>query len=157
MNQSYAHDCTLRYAHARVMCSERNCTKTMHVCYFRVFWVSSIQIGCSPGAAACAKCTRSVWILVWFDSCKYSWHLLLPQMKYNQGNLWSFHTRRCSVWVNRRQQSDAACVLHTLPISRRWGKRSSFCTFCWSSWQLWLKYFKLNYLSLNYNSMTLKC
>ena len=35
------------YAHARVMCSECNCTKIMHACYFRVFWVSSIQIGCS--------------------------------------------------------------------------------------------------------------
>ena len=71
--------------------------------------------------------------------------------------LWSFHTRTRSVWVNRRYQSHAACELHTLPISRRWGKRSGFYTFCWSRRQLWLKYLKSNYLSLNYNYMTLKC
>ena len=53
--------------------------------------------------------------------------------------LWSFHTRTRSVWVNRRYRSHAACELHTLPISRRWGKRSGFCTFCWSRRQLWLK------------------
>ena len=32
-----------------------------------------------------------------------------------------------------------------------------FYTFCWNRCQLRLKYFKLNYLSLNYNFMTLKC
>ena len=29
-----------------------------------------------------------------------------------------FHTKRCSVWVNRCQQSEAACDLHMLSISR---------------------------------------
>ena len=40
-------ECTLRYAHADVMCSECNCTKIIHARYFHVFWVSSIQISCS--------------------------------------------------------------------------------------------------------------
>ena len=35
-----------------------------------------------------------------------------------------FHTRRHSVWVNRRQESEAVCDLHTLPFSRRWGRNA---------------------------------
>ena len=31
-------ECSLRYAHARVMCSECNCTKIMQARYFRVFF-----------------------------------------------------------------------------------------------------------------------
>ena len=42
MNESYTNECTLRYVHMCVRCSECNCTKLMHVPYFRV---SSIQIG----------------------------------------------------------------------------------------------------------------
>ena len=42
---------------------------------------------------------------------------------------WLFHTRKCSVWVNRRQQSDVACDVHTLPISRRWGETLEFLHF----------------------------
>ena len=38
MNQSYAcMNAPYAYAHARIRCSECNCTKTMHVRYFRVF------------------------------------------------------------------------------------------------------------------------
>ena len=41
-----AREYTLRYAHASVRCSKCNyCTKMMHTRYFRVIWVSWIQIG----------------------------------------------------------------------------------------------------------------
>ena len=47
-NQSYMLvNAPYAYAHTRVKCSECNCTKIMHVHYFRAFWVSSIQIDCS--------------------------------------------------------------------------------------------------------------
>ena len=36
----------MNYSSVRVRCSECNCTKIMHARYFRVFWVSLIQIGC---------------------------------------------------------------------------------------------------------------
>ena len=37
-------------------CSDYNyCTKIMHACYFRLFWVLSIQIGCCMGVV-CAEC-----------------------------------------------------------------------------------------------------
>ena len=53
-----ARKCTLRYAHVRVMCLECNCTKIMQACYFRVFWVSSIQIGCSMRVVY-VECTKA--------------------------------------------------------------------------------------------------
>ena len=66
--------------------------------------------------------------------------------------LWSFHTRRRSVWVNRCHQSNAACNLHVLPILNRcWGKRLGFCTFCWNRQQL---YCKVIYFSKQRNKLT---
>ena len=50
---------TLRFAHARVMCSECNCTKIMHARYFRVLWVLSIQIGCSMRVVY-AECMKAL-------------------------------------------------------------------------------------------------
>ena len=44
-------------------------------------------------------------------------------------HLWSFHTRKRSVWVNRRYLSHAACELHTLPISRRFRETLGFLHF----------------------------
>ena len=37
----------IMYLHWSLMFVEWNCTKLMHMHYFRVFWISSIQIGCS--------------------------------------------------------------------------------------------------------------
>ena len=50
MNKPYTHGKQpyVRDTHTRMQrgrCLEYNCTKIMHARYFRVFWVSSIQIG----------------------------------------------------------------------------------------------------------------
>ena len=44
--------------HECIRCSECNCTKIMHACYFLVFWVSLIQIGCSM-CFVYAKCMNN--------------------------------------------------------------------------------------------------
>ena len=57
MNQPYAR-VNAFYATLRVRCLECNDTKIMHACYFCVFWVSSIQIGCSMRVVY-AECMNS--------------------------------------------------------------------------------------------------
>ena len=81
-------------------------------------------------------CFLYCWMCSLYSSRKYVYFCLALSLNLI---LWLFHTRTRSVWVSRRYRSHAACELHTLPISRRWGKRLGFCTFCWSRQQLWLK------------------
>ena len=73
--------CSLRYAHARVMCSECSCTKIMHARFFRLIWVSSIQIGCSMHVLY-AECMN---VKCFVDQTKLSltksiseWNITLP-------------------------------------------------------------------------------
>ena len=76
VNESILRACEylLRYTHMHVRCSECNCTKIMHTCYFCVFWVSWVQIGCSMCAVytACMNvlyliyvCTISTFNVIW--------------------------------------------------------------------------------------------
>ena len=80
MNQPYACECILRYAHTRVRCSECSCTKIMHkrdACLVRVFLVFSIQAGCKYVGSV-----LRVYECVW--SCVYqflSFHFCLSSLK----------------------------------------------------------------------------
>ena len=83
-----------------------------------------------------AKCiliiTLGLWTVCVFCalSLRHAWcQNQCGRRSCTKRDLWAFHARRCSMWVNRCQQSGAACDLHMLPISRCWGKHSGFALF----------------------------
>ena len=55
---AYAHVSSARGVQSYAEC---NCTKIMHARYFRVFWVSSIQIGCSVRIKYITQNHYAVW------------------------------------------------------------------------------------------------
>ena len=66
MNQSYASVNAPYTTLTRTRCSKCNCTKIKHACYFRVFCVSWIYIGCGMRVvyAECINCLYSMFLPV---------------------------------------------------------------------------------------------
>ena len=101
------------------MCSECNCTKIMHACYYHIFWVAWIWIGCSMCVVYaefmnicypyCWECLSTFYLsgcavificlnYIQFVQIQMKWHfvvfILLHELKMSD-KLWRFEWSQC--------------------------------------------------------------